>query len=92
MRKVYARCFVSRENCDTQRVSHRRVVCYPVSRENHLQTNSQELRITLNVEFDFEQDQWLDKMSRKKFTFPWKTSFPQMNDLLLVSKNGKWNF
>ena len=49
MRKVYARYFVSRENCYTQRVSHRRVVCYPVSRENHLQTNSQGLRITLKL-------------------------------------------
>ena len=47
VRKVYARYFVSRENCDTQRVSHRRVVCYPVSRENNLQTNSQVVANTL---------------------------------------------
>ena len=55
VRKVYARYFVSRENCDTQRVSHRRVVCYPVSRENNLQTNSQVVANSLKGGLSVEQ-------------------------------------
>ena len=51
---------------------------------NQSEALGENVAFTIDVEFDFEKNEWVDKKSREMVMLQWRQNYPQMNDVLLV--------